>query len=100
MMRDEEFYRKLLERLVLRFQGVEAFMDRMPERIPAKHGENLAVRAMIQMIAHAVIEEVKAIQGPAVLTCPCGQRSVSDITGKETKMQRCERCGELPGRWI
>ncbi len=94
MNRDEEFYRKLLERLVLRFQGVEAFMDRMPERIPAKHGDNLAVRAMIQMIAHAVIEEVRAIDKPSSSTCPCGMRSVSDDAHIDVKRAPCLRCGE------
>ena len=64
MRHDEEFYRKLLERLVLRFQGVDAFMGRIGNfGIPDRPSNNLAVRAMIEMIAHAVIEEVKAIEG-------------------------------------
>ena len=73
MRHDEEFYRKLLERLVLRFQGSFAYLgqvrdfagwSRTAQEIQSQHND-VAVRAMIQMIAYAVVEEVRAIDKPS-----------------------------------
>ena len=100
-MRDEEFYRKLLERLVLRFQGVEAFIGRTSDTFGATEAQirrassDIGVHSMIRMIAYAVIQEVKAIDSgaPTVHICPCGQRHVRDEAPDETKKQPCDRCG-------
>lgn len=68
-MRDEEFFRKLLERLVLRFQGSFAYLgnvkgyaewSKTAQDIHRDH-DNVAVRTMIQMIVYAVVEEVREI---------------------------------------
>ncbi len=76
-MRDEEFFRKLLERLVLRFQGSFAYLgnvkgyaewSKTAQEIYRDH-DNVAVRAMIQMIVHAVVEEVRAIDKDANAPC-------------------------------
>ncbi len=102
-MRDDEFYHKLLERLVLRFQGSFAYLGNMrdysawskaAQDIQAQYNDN-AVRAMIRMIAYAVVEEIKAVDAsaPIVRSCPCGQRHVRDEASAETQKEPCSRCG-------
>ncbi len=92
---DDKFYKKLLERLVLRFQGLRGYLGtENPHGIP-KH-DDLAVRTMIQMIAHAVLREVKELDaensGEKFRHCPCGQRTVSVDASYDTKAAACPRC--------
>lgn len=91
---DEEFYRKLLERLVLRFQGSFDYLGNVrgyagwsetAQQLHARH-DNAAVRAMIQMIAHAVVEEVKTMENNS----PLPVEVVMAIRGAISHLESCE----------